>query len=455
MKSAKSRRCSIIFIISGSVVTVGEEILQSLEKFALVGCFSSKNWYSFTPLFATLENSNIIQNYDVFILKKRKIIAIKRLLNQYKVLVLAYSFYTHEASSIALEIKNLRKEISQNSLILLAGGSHASGNPKQTLQMGFDLVAKGEGEKIFPTLLEHIYNNQGFEDIQGISFWKNGIIQTNPQPELIHLDEYPTFSVKYSLYPPIEITRGCPFGCKYCGVTYLFGNKMRHRSIDTIIKIVGSYKKIFAGRRNTDIRFISPNSFAYGSLDGKSPNVKKIHELLRSIHDLKDIRIFFATFPSETRPEFITSSILEMIKPYISNNQIAFGAQSGSDRILNLIGRNHTVQDIQNANQIILDAGLNPLVDFILGIPGETAEDQYLTLDLIKELIQSKAKIRIHYFMPLAGTPFENASSVTIIPPILSEIGRLAKKGYLEGNLDAQIKNSIRIQNFLKSSKAV
>ena len=49
--------------------------------------------------------------------------------------------------------------------------------------------------------------------IKGVSFWRNGQVQTNNQSEIIKLDEYPTFSAQYSLYPPIEITRGCPFGC--------------------------------------------------------------------------------------------------------------------------------------------------------------------------------------------------------------------------------------------------
>jgi radical SAM superfamily enzyme YgiQ (UPF0313 family) len=124
---------------------------------------------------------------------------------------------------------------------------------------------------------------------------------------------------------------------------------MRHRSIDCIIKIVKEYIETFKGPRITDIRFISPNSFAYGSSDGKTPNPLKISKLLYEIaHSCPDTRIFFATFPSEGRPEFITPSILDQITPYIANQYISFGAQTGSDRMLNAIGRQHTVQDIMN-----------------------------------------------------------------------------------------------------------
>ena len=424
-----------------------------LRKLALIGCFSSKNWYSFAPLLATLEERAVFEKYDVFFLNRRPNSAIAKIIVQHDVTIFAYSFYTHEAPRITAEIERIKTSFPPNQLLFLAGGAHPSGNPSQTLRLGFDLAVIGEGEEIFPILLDQIANNQDYSDLKGICFAKNGQIHQSPPSTLNKLDEYPTFSRSFNLYPPLEISRGCPFGCKYCEVSYLFGRKMRHRSIETILNIVKAYQKKFSGRRSTDIRFITPNSLAYGSPDGRTPNPAKITRLLKSIYSLGkgSLRIFFASFPSETRPEFITSSILEEISPYLSNENIAFGGQSGSDRVLKLIGRNHTVEDIRNATAAILETERVPLVDFLLGLPVETDEDQYLTMDLIKELIKQKAKIRIHYFMPLAGTPFEKESSVPIKRAILSELGRLAKKGHVEGNLYTQIRKSTKIQRFLKS----
>jgi radical SAM superfamily enzyme YgiQ (UPF0313 family) len=88
-----------------------------------------------------------------------------------------------------------------------------------------------------------------------------------------------------------------------------------------------------------------------------------------------------------------------------------------------------------------------------VGLPDETLEDQGQTLELMKQLIRLKAKIRIHYFMPLAGTPFETRSAVPIAPPIFSEFGRLAKERQLIGNLNTQIQNSLRIQKFFEAIK--
>jgi len=421
-----------------------------LKKYALICCVSSKNWYSYAPLLARLEQLDIFHDLEIFFLKNRSNSNLQNIIPTYISTIFAYSFYTHELPEITAEIKRIREQYSKWNLLFIAGGPHASGNPGQALKLGFDVVVKGEGELTFPLLLERIVRKIPYTDIKGLCFQIDNCIHTSVPSQLLKLDDYPTFSQPFNLYPPLEITRGCPFGCKYCQVTYLFGRTVRHRSIETILKIVRAYQRVFAKRRSTDIRFISPNSLAYGSADGRIPNPSKIKKLLKCISDLGNIRIFFATFPSETRPEFINSSLLNDISPYLSNTQIAFGAQSGSDRILQLIGRSHTVEAIKNAAQIILDANLTPIIDFILGLPHEKLEDQYQTLEVIKDLVNDGSKIRIHYFMPLPGTPFENAQPVPIAPPILSDLGRYAKKGYLKGNLDAQIKNSKRIVDLLK-----
>ena len=77
------------------------------------------------------------------------------------------------------------------------------------------------------------------------------------------LDSYPPFA---KILAPIEISRGCPWGCAYCQTPRLFGTCMRHRSIPIIAEFA---------RRHKDIRFTSPNSLAYGS-DGRRPRLEKV-----------------------------------------------------------------------------------------------------------------------------------------------------------------------------------
>ena len=49
--------------------------------------------------------------------------------------------------------------------------------------------------------------------------------------------------------------------------------------------------------------------------------------------------LYFGTFPNEVRPEFVDDRALGLITRYCSNTRVAFGIQSGSDRVLAAIGR--------------------------------------------------------------------------------------------------------------------
>jgi B12-binding domain/radical SAM domain protein len=195
---------------------------------------------------------------------------------------------------------------------------------------------------------------------------------------------------------------------------------MRHRSIDEISK----HAKFMR-----DIRFTSPNAFAYGS-DGIHPRIEKIDSLLRA---LTPGRIFFGTFPSEVRPEFINDRILELISDYCKNTTINMGGQSGSQWILESITRKHTVEDIIIGAEKCIDHGFTPVVDFIFGLPNETEDDQLETLKLIKWLTGKGGNVHSHYFMSLPGTTFENDVPSPVSRQVGKVMGELALLGKTTG----------------------
>ena len=158
------------------------------------------------------------------------------------------------------------------------------------------------------------------------------------------LDSYPPFA---RILAPIEISRGCPWGCTYCQTPRLFGSCMRHRSIPIIAKYA---------RRHKDIRFTSPNSLAYGS-DGRRPRLEKVEALLKALAEQKK-PIYFGTFPSEVRPEFVSPAALELIVKYCANKSLSLGGQSGSPAVLRSIGRGHGRDEIEAACELALDYGL-------------------------------------------------------------------------------------------------
>ncbi|MBN2733304.1 MAG: TIGR04013 family B12-binding domain/radical SAM domain-containing protein [Methanomicrobiaceae archaeon] len=323
-----------------------------------------------------------------------------------------YSLNSINASQYLDEIKNA-------DCITIAGGPHPSALRDEVLEYA-DYVIVGEGEYTLPALIRAIETNS--------NVLPAGVATKNEYKKndtCVFLDAYPPFS-KVKGY--IEISRGCPFRCAYCQTPHLFGGMMRHRSKDAIIRASLAY---------TDVRFLTPNALSYGS-DGKKPEYGKIRNLLAGFD--KEKNLYLGTFPSEVRPEFVTKESVDIILDYCSNKKLHFGAQSGSDRILKRINRGHTTDDVLNAVDICKENGLVPVVDYIVGLPFETEEDQMETVAQMR-WVAKYGKVHAHYFTPLPGTPLFKMSPSPLIPEVEKTLGKLSLAGRATGSwIDTELR---------------
>jgi B12-binding domain/radical SAM domain protein len=183
------------------------------------------------------------------------------------------------------------------------------------------------------------------------------------------------------------------------------------------------------------LRFVTPNAFAYGSEDnGRTANLEAIEHLLQEMAALVGReRVYFGTFPSEVGPETVTPEAVALVRRYCGNDNLIFGAQTGSDRLLRTLRRSHSVADVYRAAEIIVAGGLRPVVDLIFGLPGEEAEDAAATLRLMEDLVSLGAVLHTHTFMPLPGTPLENAPPGRVDPVLHPLLDRLASEGHQIG----------------------
>jgi radical SAM superfamily enzyme YgiQ (UPF0313 family) len=183
------------------------------------------------------------------------------------------------------------------------------------------------------------------------------------------------------------------------------------------------------------VRFTTPNAFAYQSEDGgHTPNLDAIERLLRQMAALVGReRVYFGTFPSEVGPETVTPEAVALVRRFCGNDNLIFGAQTGSDRLLRVLRRNHTVADAYRAAECIVAGGLTPIVDLIFGLPGEEAEDVAATLRLMEDLVAMGAVLHTHTFMPLPGTPLEDAPPGRVGPALHPLLDRLASQGHQIG----------------------
>lgn len=346
-------------------------------------------------------------------------------------LVVALSFATADLPDAATLLADLR--LLHPASFVVAGGPHPSARPGEVLRLGADAVVVGEGEEALPALLARLLEGKSPAGLPGVATLAadaNDLV-LGPRPRPINLDDYPPLGVEHRRFGPIEITRGCPCACAFCQTSFLFGGRMRHRSVENVVRWVKR-----AMERGYDyLRFVTPNAFAYQSPDnGRTVNLEAIEHLLREMAALvgKE-RVYFGTFPSEVGPETVTPEAVALARRYCGNDNLIFGAQTGSDRLLRALRRCHTVADVVRAAEVIVAGGLTPVVDLIFGLPGEEAEDVAATLRLMEELVAMGAVLHTHTFMPLPGTPLEDAPPGQVDPALHPLLDRLASQGHQIG----------------------
>lgn len=424
--------------------------MNTERESALVLYYKRENRYSLNALLGAIEIGGWDEKVEIWTPSEESALikTTNSLVRRGKSTIIGLSFSTPQLWEMEKLVQTLRSECGEDPLYI-AGGPHPTGDPIGALQMGFDLIVRGEGEETLLELLEVASKNGEYAGVKGIGFFETDEeYQFTGKREPIDLNAYPPFPVKNPRFGPIEITRGCPYVCYFCQTPQLFGATVHHRDVDVICQ----YADIMAKNERNDMRFITPNAFSYGSLDGREVNIAAIHKLLHSMREVlgSDGRIFFGSFPSEVRPEHVNKETVRLVVEYADNDNLVIGGQSGSQRILDLCHRGHTVEDIYNAVELILKSGLKANVDFIFGLPGETQQDVDLTLKTIEDLVTMGARIHAHTFTPLPQTPYWKEPGGRISAATRKVIGSLTGKGAFYGDWEEQEVLAAKIEKYVK-----
>ncbi len=197
----------------------------------------------------------------------------------------------------------------------------------------------------------------------------------------------------------LTIQEGCDKFCHFCVVPYTRGPEYS-RPFDQII----AEANILADQGSKEIILLGQNVNAY------SYKNRKLSNIINEIEKIKNIdRIRFTT----SHPKDMTDDLIEVYKDSKKLMPlIHLPVQSGSDKILSLMNRRHTVKEYLKTYERLKK--INPLVefssDFIIAYPGEEEKDFIETLNLIKEVkfINSYSFI----FSPRPGTVAEDLQTI-------------------------------------------
>ena len=382
---------------------------------------------SINALAGAIENEGSLDCMDIFLLSKEEEVVgkISEISNKYKHIIVGVSFCTRQLLQTYKLMKALRGKYGR-SIFCIAGGPHPTGDHLGALNLGFDVIVVGEGEQSFVELLKKVASDKDYRNVKGVAFLdKSGKYHYSGPRPWVDLNKYPPFAAKRGIFGPIEITRGCPFGCSFCQTTRMLGGKPRHRSVEKICE----YAEILQSRGPRDVFGVTPNIFSYGSPDGRKVNIAELERLLKSLRAIvkKGSKLFIG---SPVRPEHVSKKTVELIMKYTDEECLAIGGQAGSQRMLDLCHRGHTVKDIYNAVRITREVGLKADVDFIVGLPGEMKKDEKELIAMMKKLAKPGVILRMHGFVPLPQTKFENVKVRSVSKEMTDTIDELSKNGF-------------------------
>ena len=216
---------------------------------------------------------------------------------------------------------------------------------------------------------------------------------------------------KYTAW--VNIQYGCDKFCTYCIVPYTRGKQRSRRPEDIIMEVKELYNNGYQ-----EVTLLGQNVNAYGKdLDEDYD----FATLLGEVSQTGIPRVRFMT----SHPWDFTDKMIEVIgkceniMPYVH-----LPIQSGSDRILKLMGRKYTKKEyLELVNKIREKIpGVSITTDIIVGFPGETEEDFLETLEVVNTVKYDLAYTFI--FSPREGTPAAKMEDNT---PMEEKKGRLAR----------------------------
>src|SRR5210317_2338256 len=235
----------------------------------------------------------------------------------------------------------------------------------------------------------------------------------------------------------VSITRGCDNMCTFCVVPFTRGRE-RSRDPKSILEEVNDlaqkgYKEITLLGQNVDSYLwfgggLKKDFIKATALQQKTAvNFSDLLELC-AIAQPK-MRIRFST----SNPQDLTLDVVETMSKFQNIcNYIHLPVQSGSNRILKEMNRQHTVEDymklIDDIRRIIPDCGISQ--DMISGFPTETEEDHQDTLKLMEYVKYDFGFMFAYSERPgtLAGRKFEDDIPEEVKKRRLSEIIAMQQK---------------------------
>lgn len=291
----------------------------------------------------------------------------------------------------------LAKDINPSICTIVKGAPFLTYNTNTIYENPFiDYVIIGEAEFTLKEILEGVPNNE----ILGICYRENfQPIKNEKRPFIENLDELPfpaRHLVDNSIYrrpdngkvqAVVKVARGCPFHCFFCLATPVSGAKVRKRSPENIVAELKECVEKYNIRN-----FLFWSDIFNLDREWTLELCKKIIESGLNI-----------TWSSNTRADTMDDEMAKMM--YKSGCRlVSIGVESGSQKMLDKIGKKITLDNIRNTVKILKENKIKIYNYFVIGLPWETEETVEETIKFAIELDSNF--ISFYTATPLPGTKY-------------------------------------------------
>jgi len=263
---------------------------------------------------------------------------------------------------------------------VVMGGSGFSVVPAELMrELRPDYGIAGEAEQSLPSLLDALEQGCGFERIGNLHRFVEGELVSNPPAsEFLDMNRLP-FPDRKLVDPRhytehgidgLQTKRGCPLRCEYCTYPIIEGRIGRIREPSLV---VDELESILHDQPDLNHIFIVDSVFNLPK--GHAKNVCR--EMIN-----RCIRVPWTCYAN---PLGFDAELAELMAA-AGCAGMEVGADSGSDRMLDALGKGFTTKQIRSLSELAKGAGIPDCHTFLLGTPGETMDDVLRTIEFIIDL---------------------------------------------------------------------
>lgn len=266
------------------------------------------------------------------------------------------SFMSHHAPR-AYQIAD---EFRQRGAPVVMGGFHASAIPQEALAH-CDAVVVGEAELVWSELLEDrkrgtlqpVYQGATLHDMKGLPV---------PRYDLLDLKRYQMPAVEHFI--PVQTSRGCPYNCRFCEVTRLYGRTYRFRPVPEVIQEI----EALGGR---SIYFVDDNIAA---------NRRRARELFEALKPLKVNWTGLINMATGKDPELLDLMVESGCK------HVNIGMESiNRASLLEMSKPINRVEDYQLILRNLRERGIFFSLNLVFGLDSDTLETFEETVQFLRQ----------------------------------------------------------------------